>query len=159
MRVENSHARQFGDALDGERAARCVAPQGTPVEGGLPIVHAAERADLGRLEGIERCRVHFNGIAGALDCAIEDDEDALADGLIDGSDAHGLQEVHRAIGAQCRRGAHGSRQHDGLHAVDRQMQEIRRLLHRVRAVRDDDAVDVLARKQFLAARGEPQPDC
>ena len=38
------------------------------------------------------------------------------------------------------------------------MQEIRRLLHRIRAVRDDDAIDILTREQRIATRGEAQPD-
>ena len=84
--------------------------------------------------------MRLDGIASTLNGAIKHDQDALARRFIVGGDAHGLQEVHRAIGTHGRRGAHGPRQHDWLLAVDRQVQEICCLLHRVCAVRDDDAV-------------------
>ena len=102
--------------------------------------------------------MHLDGVASTLYRAVEHDQDALARRFIVGGDAHGLQEVHRAIGTHGRRGAHGPRQHDWLLAVDRQMQEICCLLHRIRAVCDDDAIDVLSREQRIATRGEAQPD-
>ena len=102
--------------------------------------------------------MHLDGVASTLYRAVEHDQDALARRFIVGGDAHGLQEVHRSVGAHGRRRAHGPRQHDWLLAVDRQMQEICCLLHRVCAVCDDDAIDVLSREQRIATRGEAQPD-
>ena len=62
--------------------------------------------------------------------------------------------VQRPVGTDGRRRPHGARQDDRLDGVDREVEEIGRFLHGIRAVGDDDTVHVFPVGDFLDTAGQ-----
>ena len=111
-----------------------------------------------RQERLDRRRARLRQRVRGMDPVVHDDENAAAlRGRVDG-DADRVIEVQRAVGADGRRRAHRADQHDGLVALDDEVQEERRLFQSVRAVRDHDAVDVGRRQQLVDALRDLQHD-
>ena len=72
--------------------------------------------------------------------------------------AHSIQEIHRAIRADCRSRTHSTGDDYRLFTLNRQVQEIRRFFERIRTVGDDNAIDILAGQQFIAAFSQFEPN-
>ena len=84
-----------------------------------------------------------------MDDAVHDDDDAaVAKGGIR-SGLHGFQEIQRTVGTDSRRRPHGSGEDDGFTSVNRKIEIVRRFLHRIGTMGDDDAVDVIPVGHFL----------
>jgi hypothetical protein len=79
---------------------------------------------------------------------VQDHENALADGLLGRGNLHCIQKVERTVGGDGRRGAHGANEHHGLVALHGEVEEVCRLLKRVRAMGDHDARHVVTGKQI-----------
>ena len=92
-------------------------------------------------EGAERLRVPFGRVRGGKDLLAHGHEDAAsARPGMDGG-AHGGHEVGGAVPSRVRHRAHGPAEDDRLVALEREVEQERRLLQGVRAVGEDDAVD------------------
>ena len=63
-----------------------------------PFFHAAERADIGRSEGLHGYRMHLLNIACAVDFAVQHDERTLSVRFGAGGKSHGVEEVQGAVG-------------------------------------------------------------
>ena len=126
--VDDVDARQRGHARDVELAARRVPPRRKVVPVVVAVARDADQAAHRRQERLDRRRARLRQRVRGMDPVVHDDHDAAAlRGRIDG-DADRVVEVQRAVGADGRRRAHRADQHDGLVALDDEVQEERRLL-------------------------------
>ena len=82
----------------------------------------------------------------------------MADCFRAGSDADSIQQIHRTICTDCRSRTHCARDDYRLIAPDRQIQEIRRFLQRIRTVCDHNPVHIATGQQLIATLGQFQPD-
>ncbi|MNY07316.1 hypothetical protein D3C86_1401150 [compost metagenome] len=117
--------------------------------------HIAERAER-RAEGLGLERVGLGHVTAGVDLVVEHHQRALAARLGPGGHQHRVIQVQRAIGAQRRTRPHRADYHHRLVALEREVQEVRRFLDGVGAVRDDDAVHVRLLQQFGHALGQLQ---
>ena len=74
-----------------------------------------------------------------------------------GGRQHGLEHVQVAVRAQRRRRPHRADQHHRLLRLQRQVQEVRGLLERVRPVGDHDAVGVVGLERLVDEIDELEP--
>jgi hypothetical protein len=95
--------------------------------------------------------VHFAHLARRKDAVVHHDEHTLAARVRAGSHAHGGDQVRRSVPARIGDCPHRAHQHDGLVGEEQQVEQVGRLLDRVGAMRDDQAVDVGP----LEPRGRP----
>ncbi len=145
-------------AVHGEFTLRAV-PRGVHrIEERLAGVHHAGDAAVRRLERVHPRGVHLLRLAGVMDGVVENHQRPATAGFGIGGERDGVVEVDRAVRADRRGRTHRADEHDGLVAMHDERQEISRLLHRVGAVGDDDAVHVVLREQFVATVGELEPD-
>src|SRR6478672_8651263 len=70
---------------------------------------------------------------------------------------HRIVEIDRTIGADCGSRTHGADHDHWLFALHCEVEEVGRLLDRVRAMRHDDTVDVVLREQLIDTFRERQP--
>ena len=112
------------------------------IEERLAGVHHACDATIGRLKGIHPRGVRLLRLARVVNGVIEHDHRAAAFRLRVAGQRDAVVEVDRTVGADGRRGTHRAYQHHRLVTFHDEAQEISRLLHRVRAVGDDDAIHV-----------------
>ena len=107
------------------------------------------------VEGVEALGVPLADAGGGVDLLADDDQRAAAGRAGVGRRAHRRREVGRAIPAGVGERAHRAAQDDGLRARDREVEEVRRLLERVGAVGDDDAVDLRVGEEPDDAPAQP----
>ena len=89
--------------------------------------------------------------ARAVDVVVGDDEHAASLRPRIRRDADRVVDVQRPVGADRRRRPHRADEDDRLVALHDEIEEVRRFLHRVGAVRDRDAVDIGLREQPLTS--------
>ena len=118
----------------------------------------AEHAEIRPPEGGDIGGMVLRGVTRGDDHVVERDEHAPTRGLRIGRDANGVEKIEGPLGRKRRGGTHRAREHDGLFALHHQIEEERGLLHRVGAVRNHDARDVLAAKSLLNRLRELHPD-
>ena len=111
----------------------------------------ADQAGFRRHERLDVGGVTLGDGPGAVDVVVGDHEHAASLRPRIARDADGVVDVQRPVGAERGRRPHRAGQHDRLVALDDEVEEVRRLLHRVGAVRDRDAVDVRLREQLVHA--------
>ena len=93
----------------------------------------------------------------AMNPVVDDDEHAASGRVLVRRNGDGVVEVQRAVGRERGGRTHRRRHHDGLSGLDHEVQEIRRFLDRVGAMRDDHAGDVRHGDQLVDAAGQLQP--
>jgi hypothetical protein len=148
---------QPSDAEPRRRTARAPAwaRRGVALEQDEAAIDLAQRTELRRRERRRRFRVHFPDLARRQDAIVHHDEHAAAARSGGGGDAHRGQQVRRPVPAGIRDGAHRADQHDRLVRQQYEIEQIGRLLDRVRAVRDDQARDVVALEPVRRMACEP----
>ena len=146
------------DAVERELRVHRVPANRAPVELGVPVRHGADEAPERREERLHGRRARLGERGRAVDPVVDDDEHAASGRVLVRRHRHRVVEVERAVGRQGRRGAHRRGQDDGLARLGHEVEEVRRLLDRVGAVRDDDAVHVLHRGELVDAARELEPD-
>ncbi len=156
--VDDVDSRQFLNVLDRKLTVGGVDLVGLTEPAVLAVEADAEQAALGREEGLDVGRVGLGQATGVVDVIVGDDHHAPAGRLGIGSDGDGVEDVERAVGRQGRRGTHRRGHDDGLRGVDGQVEEVAGLLEGVRAVGDDDAVDVVVGEEFIDPLGQLEPD-
>ena len=101
-----------------------------------PLFDAPDRPGVARAEGVEPIRMDLADVGRRVHGAGDDDRHAVRAAAPRDGDRVG--EVLRAVGEARRRRPHRGGQDDRLRRRQHALQEIRRLLERVGAVRDDD---------------------
>ena len=117
------------------------ARNGARIEMHAVAVDMAERAEIGRAEGLQPVGRGLDDVARGVDLVVQHDQNTLAARLGRAGDAQGVDEVHAGIGAERAGRALRSDQHDGLLDREGQVEEKRGLLEGRGAVRDDKAGD------------------
>ena len=156
VRIENVNAGKSLELRNVELGLRRMAAERLLVVHDLAAGDVADVAQIRRAEGGDIRRIGLCHVAGVVDHVVHGNENALADGLLIDGNAYGIQKIHRAVGRNRRSRTHGAHEDDGLVASHREIQEVGRLLERIRAVRDHDAVNVLLRQELVAALRELQ---
>src|SRR5580704_9805696 len=123
----------------------------------LVVLHVAEHAEIGRAERIRRRSIGLGDLAPSVDFVIEADQYSFAHGLFAARQDHRIVEIDWTIGADCGSRTHGADHDHWLFALHCEVEEVGRLLDRVRAVRHDDTVGVVLREQLIDTFGERQP--
>ena len=100
--------------------------------------------------------MHFGDVARVVDHAGANDDDASC--VLARRDGHRIDDVLRAVGTEGRRRAHRASENHRLGRRQNLLQEERRLLDGVGAVRHDDPGDIVLCKPVGAARREVAPD-
>ena len=134
-----------------------MAARGRAIEFWHARVDEAEQAEFATFERVDGERVCLRDFAGGINFVVERDQNAFADRRGICGNSYGVEQINRAVRTYRRGGTHCPRQYNRFVAVNRQVQEIRGLLNRVGAVRDDNAVNV-AGKQFVDSRRKLEPN-
>ena len=135
-----------------------MAPLGSTVVGDAVGVGVAQDAEVGRAEGLHAPVRGLGDLARRLDLVVQHHQHAAAPAAGRSRGAHAVQEVDRGIGRNARGRALRADHHHRERHLEHEVEEIRRLLERGRAVADHDAgeVGVLGR-QLGAQRRQRVP--
>ncbi len=106
----------------------------------------------GTRRSVHGARVHLGHGPGVVDVAAEHHERPAPATVRVQRHLRRVPQVAGTVAGQFRAVPHAARQHDREGAIQRQVQEERRFLQRVGAVRDDHAVHVLQRPDQLPER-------
>ena len=121
------------------------------------VLHVTHEAQFPGAEGVGVGGVGLGHVARAVDLIVEHDQYTLADRIRTAGEGHGVIQVDGPVGGDRGRRPHGANDHDRLSALDHEVQEVRGLLDGIRAVGDDDAVDVALREQLVDTFSELEP--
>ena len=136
---------------------RCVARLAAHLDDAVP--HRPQRATFAGRERVGPLRMDLAHIVRGVDEAGEDDDHTVHRRI--GRDAQRVGQVARAVGIARARRPHRAGEDHRLARRERDpenaRQEVRRLLHRVGAVGDDEAGDVGSRRVMGDATGQEQP--
>ena len=106
-----------------------------------------DRADLTEVAGNERLRLHRVGlhhVAGVHHDVVHRNHDALLGSFLFRGRQNGVVEIAGTVSTETGRRQHGAHEHHGLLAAQREIQEVRRFFHRIRAVCNHEAVELAA---------------
>ncbi len=96
--------------------------------------------------------------SGRIDVLVHGHGDAQARGIVRRRLTHGVQQVARAVGVRIRSAALRPHHDNWLIRIQSQVKKVCGLLHGVRSVGDDHAVNILTLHLFPHRAGEIQPD-
>ena len=130
--------------------------QKTAVKDDAVFIREADRTEIARLERIDALRVGLGHIARSLDLFIQQDHHAVLARLRIGRHADRVVEIERAIAADRGKRPHRPDNHYRLVGVNDEIQEVGRLFHRRRAVRDDGPRGIGTRQPGVDLLGQLQ---
>ena len=128
------------------------------IKRGLATFKVAEIAEFRAHKSIYAQRIALLHITCAVDVVVHRNHHAAVAGRFISCERNGIENVDRTVSRNSRGRAHGADNHYWLIALNHEVKEVSRLFQRIRAVRDHDAVNVLAGKQFIDAVGKFEPD-
>lgn len=126
---------------------------------GVVDVDDAEMAVRARMERIEPVSASFRHFACAMDFVVQNDEHPFSVCLIACCNAHCLEQIQVGVRAQCGKRTLGTHKYDRLFRRHRQMQKVRRLFQRARAVRNDKPVDLFFGQLLQNEVSQLKPMC
>ena len=161
MRIHDVDARELLKTLEvSKREFRCrrMRPHALANEKNICARNHPDHAEVRPAERGDVRRMALRRVARRRDDVVEHHKNALAACFRICSHANGVEKIERAIRGNrgCR--PHRARDHNRLFSLQHKIEEESRFLHRVGAVRDHDAVDIVACCGGFNAAGEAKPN-
>ena len=156
MRIDNIYARQSSHLADSKLRCQRMRTHAAIVVTHLAADNAAQSTAVRCLKGRHVRRIRLHHITTAVNLVVHHHEYALACAFGAHRRLYRINDIQRAVRAYSRRRTHSAHQHHRLVALHRQVQEERRFLHGICAVRNHHAIDILLRQQLIAALRQTQ---
>lgn len=138
--IDDTDLRELREVIDLKGRLVGVLAQGLTFVGDLVVEDRADLAEVAGDEGIGLHGVGLQNVTGTDNDVVHRNDNTLFGRRLRGSHEHGVIEVARTVRTETGRRKHCAHEHHGLLAAQREVEEIPRFFHRVRAVRDHKAV-------------------
>ena len=156
MRVDNIHARQSGNTAYIKLALQRMWAQAAIVVMHLTADDEAQGTAVRCLERRHIRCVCLGHVTAAVDFIVHHHQHALSGAGSVCCCLHSVDDIQRSVGTDCGGRTHCAHKHHRLGALHRQIQKEGRFLHGICAMGDNNAVDILLRKQLITALRQAQ---